>query len=189
LILRRVVGRLRGCGLVVLRLFRRRRGSQFGLRALGEPVGITLQRRDVGNGEVVHDLEGHARFFLEGGTGTAHRQHEQVDGPQDWNGPEDSVANGVALAENASVAVDVIAGDGNYARVDGNDSVGLNDHAVEAEFHPAFADKVAWIFVIFKAADEVAVDWKNGASIALRVAKLAEDRVADGGGFGREFRF
>ena len=169
----------------LLRPRKRRRRSHFGdRRPLGESVRITLQRGDIGNGEVVHHLESHARFFLEGGTRTAHGQHKQIDGPEDRDGPEHCVANGVALAEDASVAVDVVTGDCDYARIDGDDGVGLNHHAVETEFHPTLANKVAWIFVIFKTADEVAVDWKNGAPVALRVAELAEDGVADRGSFG-----
>jgi hypothetical protein len=169
----------------LLRPRKRRRRSHFGdRRPLGESVRITLQRGDIGNGEVVHHLESHARFFLEGGTRTAHGQHKQIDGPEDRYGPEHGVANGVALAEDASVAVDVVTGDCDYARIDGDDGVGLNHHAVEAEFHPTLAYKVAWIFVIFETADEIAVDWKNGAPVALGVAKLAEDWVTDGGSFG-----
>ena len=88
--------------------------------------------------------EGHAGFFFEGGAGTAHGQHKQVDGPEDGDGPKDSVADGVTLAEDASVAGDVVARDGDNARVNGDDGVGLNDHAVEAELHPTFADEVTW---------------------------------------------
>jgi hypothetical protein len=189
LILGRIVRGFRSGGLVVHWLLRRRRRSRFGNGALGESVWVTLQRREVGNGEVVHDLEGHARFFFEGGPGTAHGQHEQVDGPENGDGPEDSVADGVTLAEDASVPIDVIAGDSDDACVNGDDGVGLNDHAVEAQLHPSLADEVAWIFVIFEAADEVAVGGKHGAAVAFRVAELAEDGIADGGGFGREFRF
>ena len=185
-----VVSGFRSGGLVVHWLLRGRRRSHFGYgRALGESVGIALQRGDVGNGEVVHDFEGHARFFFERGAGAAHGQHEQVNGPKDGDGPEDGVADGVTFAEDAAVAVDVVAGDGDYARVDGDDGVGLNDHAVEAEFHPTFADEVARIFVVFEAADEVTVGGKHGAAVAFGVAELAEDGIADGGGFGREFRF
>jgi hypothetical protein len=190
LILGSIVRGFRSGGLVVHWLLRGRRRSHFGdWRALGESVGIMLQRGDVGNGKIVHDLEGHARFFLKSGPRAAHGKHEQVNGPEDGDGPEDSVADGVTLAEDAPVAVDVVARDGDYARVDGDDSVGLNDHAVESEFHPTLADEVAWILVVFEAADEVAVGGEDGAAVAFGVAELAEDGITDGGGFGGKFRF
>jgi hypothetical protein len=48
---------------------------------------------------------------------------------------------------------------------------------------------VAGISVVFEAADEVAVVGKDGATVAFRVTELAEDRVANGCGFGGKFRF
>jgi hypothetical protein len=193
-ILRRIVGGLGSGGLLVIHWllgpWKRRRRSHFGhRRALGKPVRITLQRSNVWNGEVVHNLEGHARLLFEGGPGAAHGQHQQIDGPEDGNGPEHYIADRMPLAKDASVSVDVVAGDSDDARIDRDDGIGLNDHAVEAQFHPTLADEVARIFVVFEAADEIAVDWKNGASVAFGVAKLAEDGVADRCRFGREFRF
>jgi hypothetical protein len=131
-----------------------RRGRGLGdRRALHEAIGIALRLLDVWNGEIVHDLQGHAGLFLESGTRAAHGQHDEVDRPENGDGPEDCVAHGVTFAEDAAIPVDVVARYRDYARIDRDDGVRLNDHAVEAELHPAFADKVAGIFVVFKAAD------------------------------------
>ena len=189
MVLGRIIRSFRGGGLVVHGGSHLRWRSHFSHRTLGESVGIALQRRDIGNRQVVHDFEGHAGFFFESGPRAAHGQHNQVERPENGDGPEDGVANGVPLAENASVPVDVVAGDSNNARIDREYGVGLNDHTVETQFHPALADEVAWILVIFETANEVAVGGKNGASVAFGMAKLTQDGIADGGGLGREFRF
>jgi hypothetical protein len=59
----------------------------------------------------------------------------------------------VSFAEDAAVSIDVVTRYCDDAGVDGDDGVRLNNHAVETKFHPTLADKVAGIFVVFKAAD------------------------------------
>src|SRR6202034_4171094 len=109
------------------------------------------------------------------------------DGPKNGNHPGDGVAHGVAFAQDAAVLIDVITGYAHDARVDRDHGIRLDDHAVELQFHPALADEVAGIPVILKAAHEVAVVRQRGAAVPLREAEAAQDRIADGGGFGGEF--
>src|SRR5580692_5158366 len=107
--------------------------------------GLLIILRDA---EVVHELEGETRLFLQSGTGAAAGQVDEVDGPEDGDHPGDGVADGMAFAEDATVTIDVIAGDVDDTSFNGDNGVRLNDHAIEAEFHPTLAVEVTGIFVV-----------------------------------------
>ena len=85
----------------------------------------------------------------------------------------------MSCSVDAAFFIDGILGGCDDSGIDGNDGVRLNDHAVEVEFHPTFADEVTGVLVLREMADEITAIWEGRAAIQLRVSKLTHHRIAD----------
>ena len=86
----------------------------------------------------------------------------------------------MAFAQDASLVVDLVAGHIHNPRINRNHCVRLNHHAVELQFHPPLAHKVAGILVFLEPAHEVAVCGQNRPAVLFGVANLAQDRITHG---------
>jgi hypothetical protein len=135
--------------------------------AMHQAIGIGLWRFVNRHSEIVHDFQRYARLFFQCGAWAAHRKHQQIDRPENRDAPQDDVARFMALAEDAALAVHTITGHVDYASVDGNHGVGLNNHAVETQLHPSFANEMAGIFEVFESSDKIAVIRHDGAAITF----------------------
>jgi hypothetical protein len=94
----------------------------------------------------------------------------------------------MTFAQDSSVSVHVVTGDSHHLGVDRDNLIGLDHHAVELQFHPAFPHKVPRILVIFEPADQVAVVGKYGAPVPRGMAHPAQNRIANGCRSCGEFR-
>src|SRR5215813_3419257 len=82
------------------------------------------------------------------------------------------------LAKNASVSIDVIAGYGNHPRLHRNHRVGLNNHVIEFQLHPALAYKMTGILEVFESANQITPVRNSRPAIQLHMAYFAHDRIA-----------
>ena len=80
---------------------------------------------------------------------------------------------------NAALLIHGIFGRCDHTYVDGHHRVRLHDHAIELQFHPPLAHKMARILVLGKLPDKVAAVRKLVSPIGFKMAELTQNRIPD----------
>src|SRR6266851_6115376 len=156
----------------------RRRGRVGSWSALEKTGWSPFRGSRDRNPQVIHDFDCETGFFLQHRPGSAPGKVYQVNRPEDRDGPLDYIAHRMAFAEDPSLSVDRVTRRIHHLCGDRDDGVGLNEHAIELQLHPALSHEMAWILVVFEPSLQIAVVRKKEAAVPFSVADLAENRIA-----------
>ena len=116
------------------------------------------------------------------GLGAAGWQRDYLPGPERGNRPFDHVALGMAVAQDVALFIDVQALRCDDSGVQVAVCIGEAD-VIENDVEIAFADEVAGLLGVFQMSGEVGAAGECGATELGELVEVAEDRVADLGGF------
>jgi len=147
------------------------RRGWIGIVVAGDHLRLMLDLRFGGDAYVVEEFDGETGLGFEDWSGSTTGKVDEIDGPENGDEPFDGVAGGVPGSEDSTVGVDsIFAGVCDDTGRDRDDGVIANDDAVELELHPAFADEVSRVFIVFEVTYEVATVGEDGAAVDLDVA-------------------